>query len=73
MFRNTLTANHKYPFRDSENSSALIQVQLSLRQKDFSDFSNPFHEFTSNFKDFEKKYHRHSYFIMEFTGCEKLS
>ena len=60
MFRNTLTANHKYPFRDSENSSTLIQVQLSLRQKDSSDFSNPFLEFKSNFKDFEKKYHRHS-------------
>ena len=55
MFRNTLTANDKYPFRDLENFLSPTQLQLSLKSKTLSDFFNPFLESTSNFKDFEKK------------------
>ena len=72
MFRNTLTANDKYPVRDCENLSSEIPTQLSLKLKAFSDSFFPFLEPTSNFKHFEKKYHRHSYFITEFPGCERL-
>ena len=35
--RNTLTANDKDPFRDCENLSSPIQMQLSLYPKFFSD------------------------------------
>ena len=38
MFRNTLTANDKYPVRDSENLSSPIQMKLSLKPKAFPDF-----------------------------------
>ena len=41
MFRNTLTANNKYPFREWENSSSLNQMQFSVKLKTFSGF--PFH------------------------------
>ena len=67
-----MTANDKYPFWDGENLSTAIQVQLSLKQKTFSDFFNQFLESTSDFKSFEKKDDRHSFFITEFTGCGAL-
>ena len=46
-------------------------MQLLLKPKTFSDFFNPFLESTYNFIDFEKKDHRHSYFITEITGYER--
>ena len=49
-----------------------IQTQLSLKPAAFSDFSLLFLEFTSNFKHFQKKDDRHSYFISEITDCERL-
>ena len=55
MFRNTLTANDKYPFRDLQNSASPTQMQLSLKLKTFSYNFVPFLESTSDFKDFEKK------------------
>ena len=72
MFRNTLTANDKYPFRDLENLLSPSQLQLSLQPKSLSDFFVPFLESTSNFKHFEKEDDCHSYFITEITGCERL-
>ena len=55
MFRNTLDANDKFPFRDSENWFSPIQMIFSLKEKSFSDFFVPFLQSTSNFKYFEKK------------------
>ena len=72
MFRNTLTANDKYPVPDCENLSSVIQTVLSLIPKTFSDSFFPFLESTSNFKHFENKDDHHSYFFTEFTGCERL-
>ena len=60
MFRNTLTANDKYPFRDRENLLSAIQMEFSLKLKTFSDFLVPFLDSTSNFKHFGKKDDRHS-------------
>ena len=71
MFRNTLTANDNYPAQDCGNLSSSIQMVLSLKPKLFSDFFVPFLESTSNFKHFEKKDDRHTYFISEITECEK--
>ena len=72
MFRNTLTANEKYPVRDSENLSSPIQIKLSLKPKTFSDSFVTFLEYTSSFKYFEKKEDRHSYFISEIADYERL-
>ena len=72
MFRNTLAANDKYPVRDCVNLSSPIQMQLSSKPIIFLDFFVPFLEFTSNFKRFEKKDDRHSYFISEITDYERV-
>ena len=72
MFRNTLTSNDKYPVRDCVNLLSPIQMVLTLKPRIFSHFFVPFLESTSNFKHFEKKDDRHSYFITEITGCERL-
>ena len=72
LFRNTLTANDNYPVQDCENLSSPIQMLIFLKPKTLSDFLVPFLESTSNFKHFEKKDDRHSYFITEITGCERL-
>ena len=72
MFRNTLTANDKYPLRDCKNLLSPIQMQLSLKLKIFSDFSNQFLESRSHFKSFQKKDDRHSYFISETADCQRL-
>ena len=55
MFRNTLTDNDKYPFRDCENLSTSIQMQFFLNPKTFSDSFALFLQSKSNFKHFEKK------------------
>ena len=72
LFRDTLPANVKFPFRDSENLVSPIQMQLSLKMETFSDFFVPFLQSTSNFKHFEKKDYGHSHFLTEFTDCERL-
>ena len=71
MFRNILTANDKYPFLDCVSLWSQIQMQLSQKPTIFSDFFIRFLESTSNFKLFEKKDDRHTYFISEITECEK--
>ena len=72
VFRNTLTANDKYPVRDCVNLSSPIQMQLSIKSTIFSDFFVSFLEYTSNFRHFEKKDDGHSYFISEMTDCDRL-
>ena len=72
MFRNTFNANAKYPLRDCENLSSPIENQLPLKPKAFSGSFVPFLEHPSNFKYFEKKDDRHSYFISEITDCQRL-
>ena len=72
MFRKTLIANDKYPVQDCLNLLSPIQMQLSLKPQIFSNFIVPFLESRSNFKHFEKKDDRRTYFISEITECEKL-
>ena len=55
MFRNTLTANDKYPVGDSMDLLSPIEIQLSLKPTIFSDFFFPFLESTSIFKHLKKK------------------
>ena len=72
VFLNRLTAGGKYPVQDCENLQLPIQMQLSEKRKTFSEFFVPFLESTSNFKHFEKKDDRHTYFLSEITECERL-
>ena len=67
-----MTASEKYPVRDCENFSSLIQMQLSLKRKAFSSFFVRLLESTSNFKHFEKKDDGHRYFITEITDSERV-
>ena len=71
MFRNTLSANDNYPVQDFRNLLSRIEMEFSLKTAIFSDFFVSFLESTSNFKHFEKKDDRHTYFISEITECEK--
>ena len=68
-----LTTNDKYPVQDYESLPSLIQMQLSEKQKNFSDSVFPFLEPTLNFKYFKTRNDRHSYFISEITDCGRLS
>ena len=46
--------------------------ELIFKTKNFLDFFVPFLESVSNFKHFEKKDDRHSYFILGITECERV-
>ena len=65
MFRNTLTANDKYPFRDLQNLLTPAQLQLSLK---------PIHLWNLHqiLNILKKKDDPYSYFIREITGFERL-
>ena len=52
---NTLTSDGKYPVQGCENLQLPIQMQLSEKQKNFSQFFVSFVESSSNLKHFEKK------------------
>ena len=48
-----------------------IQMELSKKQKSFSEFFSASSVFRLNFEQFEKKDDPHSLCIWEFTGCER--
>ena len=50
---NTLAANEKYPVLNRDNLTIPIQMQLSQKQKTFSNFYAAFLKSRLNFKDFE--------------------
>ena len=60
MFVNALTADGKYPVEGCENFQFPIEMQLSEKQKTFSDFCVWFLDSTSNFEHFERKDDCHS-------------
>ena len=55
LFLKTLTADHKYSFRNSEKLRDPIQMQLFKSLKTFSQHYFEFVQCPSNFKRFEKK------------------
>ena len=69
---NTLGANEKYPVLNRDNLTIPIQMQLSQKQKTFSQIFPAFLEFRSNFEYFEKKYDPHSFCISEITDSENV-
>ena len=50
LFVNTLTAHDKYPLLNRGILQERIQMQLSKKQKDFSELFCAFFKFTLNFK-----------------------
>ena len=71
LFVNTLTADDKYSLRNIENLWQPIQIQLSQRQKKFSQFFAAFLKLTSNFEQFEKKDDPHSLCMLETENCKR--
>ena len=55
VFVNTLTADDKFPVLDSVNLQFPIQMELSSKQKLFSEVFIPFVESSSNFLNIFKK------------------
>ena len=72
MFLNAWIAADKDPVQECENLRFPIEMELSEKPKDFSQFLVPFSESSSNFKCFEKKDHYHSSCIYEIRDCENL-
>ena len=71
LFANTLTADNKDSLRSCENLVQPTQMQLSKREKFFSQFSATFLEPTLNFDHFGKKDDAHSLCIFEVTHFER--
>ena len=72
LLLNTLAADEKYLVLHRDNLTIPIQMQLSQKQKTFSQIFPAFLEFRSNFEYFEKKYDPHSFCISEITDSENV-
>ena len=71
LFGNTLTVAEKHYLLSRDNLTERIQMQLSKKQKTFSEISLPFLNSLSNFKHLSKKGDPHSSCISGNTGSEK--
>ena len=70
-FRNTLSADGKYSLFNRGNLTTPIYMQLSRKQKTFSDFFSAFFKSSLNFEHFLKKDDPHCWCISEITDPEK--
>ena len=71
LFPNTLSADGKYSLLNRDNLTQPIQMQLSRKQKTFSDFFSAFLKSSLNFEHFLKKDDPHCWCISEITDSEK--
>ena len=69
---NTLATDEKYPVVNRDNLTIPIQMQLSEKQKTFSEFFPKFLKSRFNFKHFEKKDDPHRFCILEVTDSENV-
>ena len=60
MFPNTLSADGKYSLLDRDNLTQRIQMELSRKQKTFSEFFSSFLKSSLNFEHFQNKDEPHS-------------
>ena len=72
LLANTFAADENYPVLNRDNLTISIQIQLSQKQKTFSQFFAVFLKFTLNFKYFETTYHPHRFCISEITDSENV-
>ena len=73
LFPNTPTADGKYSFPNRDNLTQPIQMQVSRKQKMFSQFFSAILNSNLNFKRFQKKKKNdsHSWGISQITDSEK--
>ena len=64
-----MAADEKYPVLTRDNLATPFQMQLSQKQKTFSEFFAAFLKFWLNFKFFERKYDPQRFFISETKDC----
>ena len=72
LLLNTLAADEKYLVLHRDNLTIPIQMQLSQKQKTFSQFFAAFLKSTLNFKHFESKDDPHRFCIFEVTDSENV-
>ena len=71
LFPNTLSADGKYSLLDRDNLKQEIQMQLSRKQKTFSEFFSSFLKSNLNLGHFQRKDDTHSWCISESTDSQK--
>ena len=69
---NTLAANDKYPVLYRGTLMILIQMELSQKQRKFSQYFTAFLKSTLNFEYFEQKDDRHRFCISDITDSENV-
>ena len=69
---NLSAADEKYPVSNRDNLTTAIQIELSQKEQNFSDFVGTFSKSRLHFEDFEKKDDNHSFFVSEITDCENV-
>ena len=70
-FLNTWTANDKYSLISKDKWMETIQMHLSQKQNNFSQFFSAFFQISIKFRTISKKDDRHRFFISEITDHEK--
>ena len=68
----TLAADEKYLLLKRDNLTIPIQMQLSQKQKTFSQFLGAFLKSTINFKYFEEKDYPHRFCISDITASKNV-
>ena len=71
LFPNTLSTDGKYSLLNRDNLTQPIKMQLSRKQKTFSQFFCAFLKSSLNFEHFQKKDDSHSWGISKITESEK--
>ena len=71
LFPNTLSGVGKYSLFNRDNLTQPIEMQLSRKQKTFSEFFCAFLKSSLNFEHFQKKDDSHSWGISKITESEK--
>ena len=71
LFPNTLSGNGKYSLFNRDNLTQPIQMQLSRKQKTFSEFFSAFLKSSLSFVLFQKKDDPHGRCISKITDSEK--
>ena len=69
---NTLPTNEKYPVLNRDNLMIPVQMQLSRKQKTFSEFFTAFSKSRLNFQHFETEDDPHRFCISEITDSENV-
>ena len=69
---NTLATDEGYPILNRDNLMIPSQMQLSQKQKTFSQFLIPYLKYSSNLEDFEEKEYPHRFSISEITDSKNV-